>query len=84
MRHPRFQRAQGSHWSSLSTYFRQVLPRVGTVISGVRGPYAYLPDSVERFPEPEEMLARMRLAGFREASWTPYTFGIAGLYRGKK
>ncbi|MFZ0135582.1 MAG: bifunctional demethylmenaquinone methyltransferase/2-methoxy-6-polyprenyl-1,4-benzoquinol methylase UbiE [Candidatus Sulfotelmatobacter sp.] len=65
-------------------YFRQVLPRVGTVISGVRGPYAYLPDSVERFPEPQEMLARMRLAGFREASWTPYTFGIAGLYRGKK
>ncbi len=65
-------------------YFRQVLPRVGTMISGVRGPYAYLPDSVERFPEPHEMLARMRLAGFREASWTPYTFGIAGLYRGKK
>jgi len=65
-------------------YFRQVLPRVGTVLSGVSGPYAYLPDSVERFPEPQEMLARMRRAGFREASWTPYTFGIAGLYRGWK
>jgi demethylmenaquinone methyltransferase / 2-methoxy-6-polyprenyl-1,4-benzoquinol methylase len=65
-------------------YFKQVLPRVGTMISGVRGPYAYLPNSVERFPRPEEMLDRMRRAGFREASWTPYTFGIAGLYRGKK
>jgi demethylmenaquinone methyltransferase/2-methoxy-6-polyprenyl-1,4-benzoquinol methylase len=65
-------------------YFKQVLPRVGTLISGVRGPYAYLPDSVERFPELQEMLARMRRAGFREASWTPYTFGIAGLYRGRK
>jgi demethylmenaquinone methyltransferase/2-methoxy-6-polyprenyl-1,4-benzoquinol methylase len=65
-------------------YFKQVLPRVGTLLSGVRGPYAYLPTSVERFPEPQEMLARMRHAGFREASWTPYTFGIAGLYRGKK
>jgi demethylmenaquinone methyltransferase/2-methoxy-6-polyprenyl-1,4-benzoquinol methylase len=54
------------------------------MISGVRGPYTYLPNSVERFPEPQEMLDRMRLAGFREASWTPYTFGIAGLYRGKK
>jgi demethylmenaquinone methyltransferase/2-methoxy-6-polyprenyl-1,4-benzoquinol methylase len=30
------------------------------------------------------MLDRMRHAGFHEASWTPYTFGIAGLYRGKK
>ena len=65
-------------------YFKQVLPRVGAMLSGVRGPYAYLPDSVERFPEPQEMLDRMRSAGFREATWTPYTFGIAGLYRGKK
>lgn len=65
-------------------YFKQVLPRVGTMISGVRGPYAYLPASVERFPPPEEMLGRMKAAGFAEASWTPYTFGIAGLYRGKK
>jgi demethylmenaquinone methyltransferase/2-methoxy-6-polyprenyl-1,4-benzoquinol methylase len=65
-------------------YFRYVLPAVGTMISGVRGPYAYLPASVERFPEPEQMLARMRAAGFRDVSWTPYTFGIAGLYRGKK
>lgn len=65
-------------------YFKQVLPRVGTLISGVRGPYAYLPASVERFPPPEEMLARMKRAGFAEATWTPYTFGIAGLFRGKK
>jgi demethylmenaquinone methyltransferase/2-methoxy-6-polyprenyl-1,4-benzoquinol methylase len=62
-------------------YFKQVLPRIGTMISGVRGPYAYLPASVERFPAPSEMLERMRRAGFGEASWTPYTFGIAGLYR---
>jgi demethylmenaquinone methyltransferase/2-methoxy-6-polyprenyl-1,4-benzoquinol methylase len=65
-------------------YFKQVLPRVGTMISGVRGPYAYLPASVERFPDPEEMLDRMRRAGVTEATWTPYTFGIAGLYRGRK
>jgi len=43
-----------------------------------------LPASVERFPEPEQMLERMRAAGFREVRWTPYTFGIAGLYWGKK
>jgi demethylmenaquinone methyltransferase/2-methoxy-6-polyprenyl-1,4-benzoquinol methylase len=63
-------------------YFKNVLPKIGTLISGVRGPYAYLPASVERFPSPEEMMTRMKQAGFAEASWTPYTFGIAGLYRG--
>ncbi|HTC92531.1 MAG TPA: bifunctional demethylmenaquinone methyltransferase/2-methoxy-6-polyprenyl-1,4-benzoquinol methylase UbiE [Terriglobales bacterium] len=65
-------------------YFRRVLPVVGGMISGVRGPYAYLPASVERFPEPEEMLKRMRAIGFRDAEWKPYSFGIAGLFRAKK
>lgn len=65
-------------------YFSHVLPAIGTVISGVRGPYAYLPASVQRFPAPDEMLSRMRNAGFCNVSWTPYTFGIAGLYRGTK
>ncbi len=65
-------------------YFKKVLPRVGTAISGVAGPYAYLPASVQRFLKPDEMLSRMKNAGFAEANWTPYTFGIAGLYRGKK
>ncbi len=79
-----FGEPKGTMGALYRIYFKQVLPRVGTLISGVRGPYAYLPASVERFPEPQEMLARMKRAGFMEASWTPYTFGIAGLYRGRK
>jgi demethylmenaquinone methyltransferase/2-methoxy-6-polyprenyl-1,4-benzoquinol methylase len=79
-----FGEPKGAMGALYRIYFKQVLPRLGTLISGVRGPYAYLPASVERFPDAEEMLARMRRAGFGEAEWTPYTFGIAGLYRGKK
>jgi demethylmenaquinone methyltransferase/2-methoxy-6-polyprenyl-1,4-benzoquinol methylase len=65
-------------------YFRHVLPKIGTALSGVRGPYDYLPNSVERFPKPHEMLERMRAAGFSDAMWTPYTFGIASLFWGRK
>ena len=65
-------------------YFRRVLPKIGSIISGVSGPYSYLPASVERFPEPEEMLQRMRMAGFRDAVWKPYSFGIAGMFQAKK
>jgi len=79
-----FGEPKGAFGALYRIYFKKVLPRVGTWIAGVRGPYAYLPASVERFPQPEEMLARMQSAGFSEASWTPYTFGIAGLYRGRK
>jgi demethylmenaquinone methyltransferase/2-methoxy-6-polyprenyl-1,4-benzoquinol methylase len=65
-------------------YFRRVLPAIGSLISGTRGPYAYLPASVARFPKPQEMLALMRATGFKEANYKPYTFGVAGVYWGRK
>lgn len=79
-----FGQPKGLFGALYAFYFRRILPKVGTLISGVRGPYAYLPASVTRFPSPGQMLERMRAAGFAEVSWTPYTLGIAGLYRGKK
>jgi demethylmenaquinone methyltransferase/2-methoxy-6-polyprenyl-1,4-benzoquinol methylase len=65
-------------------YFRRILPAIGGRLSGVGSAYSYLPESVHRFPAPAAMLEMMRKAGFTEVSWTPYTFGIAGLWRGKK
>jgi demethylmenaquinone methyltransferase/2-methoxy-6-polyprenyl-1,4-benzoquinol methylase len=65
-------------------YFHWLLPRIGRALSGSGESYEYLPRSVARFPEPPEMVALMERCGFREASWTPYTFGIAGLYRAVK
>ncbi len=65
-------------------YFRRVLPAIGSRLSGVSGPYAYLPTSVEKFPPPAQLMTTMREIGFREVSWTPYSLGIAGLYRGTR
>jgi len=67
-----------------SFYFKNVLPKIGTVISGVSGPYSYLPASVSRFPSPGELVGRMQVAGYCWPQWHPYTFGIAGLYRAAK
>jgi demethylmenaquinone methyltransferase / 2-methoxy-6-polyprenyl-1,4-benzoquinol methylase len=61
-------------------YFRRILPTIGNRLSGVSGPYAYLPNSVHNFPPPAQMLATMQARGFREVTWTPYSFGVAGLY----
>ncbi|HEX4321031.1 MAG TPA: ubiquinone/menaquinone biosynthesis methyltransferase [Acidobacteriaceae bacterium] len=63
-------------------YFRRVLPQIGKLIGGKDSAYNYLPSSVSKFPPPPEMLAMMREAGFTDVSWTPYTFGIAGLFVG--
>lgn len=67
-----------------NVYFKSVLPRIGKLISGNNGAYSYLPASVKRFPSPPELIERMGKTGLRESTWTPYTFGIAGLFRGKK
>jgi demethylmenaquinone methyltransferase/2-methoxy-6-polyprenyl-1,4-benzoquinol methylase len=65
-------------------YFKRILPWVGGIISGDRRAYSYLPASVERFPRPPRMKQMIAHAGFVDARWTGYTFGVAGLYRATK
>jgi demethylmenaquinone methyltransferase/2-methoxy-6-polyprenyl-1,4-benzoquinol methylase len=79
-----FSEPEGFLGKIYNVYFKSVLPGVGRMISGNSEAYSYLPASVERFPQPPEILTRMGRAGFRDASWTPYTFGIAGLFRGRR
>jgi demethylmenaquinone methyltransferase/2-methoxy-6-polyprenyl-1,4-benzoquinol methylase len=67
-----------------SLYFHRVLPVAGGLISGTRRAYAYLPDSVERFPRPPQMKQLILDAGFVNATWISYTLGTAGLYRARK
>src|SRR5918911_597183 len=50
-------------------YFARVLPRVGGWLSGSRGAYEYLPDSVSRFPDQERLAGLMRGIGFEEAGY---------------
>ncbi|MGA3334792.1 MAG: ubiquinone/menaquinone biosynthesis methyltransferase [Terracidiphilus sp.] len=75
-----FSEPGGLAGKAYALYFRRVLPAIGRMICGQNGPYHYLPSSVGNFPQPGEMLAMMRSAGFQECAWQPYTFGIAGLY----
>ncbi len=67
-----------------SFYFHHILPTLGGLISGKRRAYAYLPDSVMKFPRPPQMKALIAAAGFTNPTWTSYTFGTAGLYRATK
>ncbi|MBM3791358.1 MAG: ubiquinone/menaquinone biosynthesis methyltransferase [Acidobacteria bacterium] len=64
-------------------YFTRVLPAVGRVVSGVDGPYRYLPASVEAFPPPEDMAARMTAAGFDRVEYRLLTGGIVVLWLGR-
>ncbi len=65
-------------------YFHRILPRVGKLISGVDGPYQYLPVSVAQFPGQEELAQRLSDAGFRNVSYVNFTGGVAALHMGEK
>jgi len=64
-------------------YFFRILPRVGGLLAKKEA-YRYLPDSVARFPEPEEFRKWLLEAGFSACRWHSLTFGIATLYLGEK
>jgi demethylmenaquinone methyltransferase / 2-methoxy-6-polyprenyl-1,4-benzoquinol methylase len=65
-------------------YFRRVLPRLGAWISGVEGPYQYLPDSVLRFPDQEALAGVLREEGFRDVRYRNFTGGVAALHLGER
>lgn len=65
-------------------YFTRVLPRVGTAVSGVAGPYDYLPNSVQSFPDQHQLVGLMQQAGFDQVSYQNWTGGIVALHTGVK
>ncbi len=65
-------------------YFTHILPRIGAWLSGVDGPYRYLPASVRRFPPQRELVSMIEDAGFESVRYRNLTGGIAALHWGTK
>jgi ubiquinone/menaquinone biosynthesis C-methylase UbiE len=59
-----------------------VLPLIGGAIPGSRDAYAYLPESVRKFPPAEELAAMMTRAGFERVRFERMTGGIVALHSG--
>jgi demethylmenaquinone methyltransferase/2-methoxy-6-polyprenyl-1,4-benzoquinol methylase len=64
-------------------YSRRILPRIGAWISGSPGAYAYLPESVGKFPTAPALAEEMRQAGFADVRYEYLTFGVAALHLGR-
>ena len=63
-----------------SIYSHTVLPLYGRLISKDTKAYSYLTQTIEAFPQGEAMEQILRRAGFAEASFQRFTFGICTLY----
>lgn len=65
-------------------YFTKFVPLIGGQISGDKGAYSYLPDSVIKFPGKKEWIATMEACGFDQVTHKAFTFGICRMYTGEK
>jgi demethylmenaquinone methyltransferase/2-methoxy-6-polyprenyl-1,4-benzoquinol methylase len=63
-------------------YFASILPRIGGAVSGSRGAYEYLPDSVSKFPDQKNLAAMMSEIGFSDVEYKNLTGGIAAIHFG--
>jgi demethylmenaquinone methyltransferase/2-methoxy-6-polyprenyl-1,4-benzoquinol methylase len=65
-------------------YFSHILPRIGGAVSGSRGAYEYLPDSVSRFPNQAGLQRLMEETGFGSVRYRNLTGGIAAIHSGMR
>jgi demethylmenaquinone methyltransferase/2-methoxy-6-polyprenyl-1,4-benzoquinol methylase len=65
-------------------YSHHVLPAIGRLVSGHPTAYTYLPESVERFPEAQDLADRMRAAGFVNVRWRHLTLGVVAIHVGER
>jgi demethylmenaquinone methyltransferase/2-methoxy-6-polyprenyl-1,4-benzoquinol methylase len=65
-------------------YFSYILPRIGGAVSGSRGAYEYLPDSVTKFPDQKNLVAMMNETGFSDVEYKNLTGGVAAIHTGRK
>ncbi len=63
-------------------YSFTVLPWLGGMVAGDREAYQYLVESIRRFPEQENLVARVRAAGFGQVRYRNLTGGIAAIHSG--
>lgn len=65
-------------------YFKHIMPTVGKWVSKDPAAYTYLPESVDAFPEGNDFLEQMTLAGYTDVKAQRLTGGIATIYTGRK
>lgn len=61
-------------------YLHHLLPRIAGWVTGNRGAYGYLGESIEAFPRGASMLQLLHSVGYEDAGTLPLLGGIASIY----
>ena len=67
-----------------SIYAHVVMPFIGQLISHDDSAYTYLPQSMEAFPQAEQLVPMLKRCGFSEVTFKRFTFGLSTMYLATK
>lgn len=62
-------------------YLEQILARLGKLLTGDVRPFEHLAQSIQGFPEAEDLADELRDAGFQKVAWETMTFGVVAIHR---
>ncbi|QOR74790.1 bifunctional demethylmenaquinone methyltransferase/2-methoxy-6-polyprenyl-1,4-benzoquinol methylase UbiE [Cruoricaptor ignavus] len=65
-------------------YFKNILPRIGRLVSRDNRAYTYLPDSVNAFPYGDAMKKILLAQGYSKVDYKKLSLGIATIYKATK
>ena len=65
-------------------YLHSVIPTLGQLLTSRQEAYRYLPDSTEKFLQPEQLASRLIAAGFTQVGFQRAMFGTIAIYWGTK
>ena len=63
---------------------KHVIPNIGRAVTGDREAYAYLVESIRKFPKPKAFASMIEQAGFRRVTFTSMTGGVVAMHSGWK
>lgn len=65
-------------------HMRRVIPFLGTLLTGQRDAYTYLPETSENFLKAEDLQARLDAAGFVQTGFVRRNFGTIAIHWGRR
>jgi len=61
-----------------------IIPMIGEKVAKDRDSYQYLVDSIRKFPKQNDLIGRMKQAGFSNVSYENLTHGVVAIHQGQK
>lgn len=79
-----FSRVRGILGALYRFYLRNLLPLVARLVSSNPAAYSYLSESIEAWPDQEQLKQDIRSAGFQNVKFVNLSFGVVALHTGER